>query len=77
MNICEEDLRFDNIIYLQLAYGALMVKICSQWVVLHKLGTSSQIFICLFCFQGDKSIFHMCNKWLMCNVHVFDNEYNQ
>ena len=35
MNICEEDLRFDNIMYLQLAYGAYG-RHCTNWGYLHK-----------------------------------------
>ena len=34
-------------------------------MTLHKLGISSQIFICLFCFEGDNAIFYMWNKWWM------------
>ena len=35
MNICEEDLRFDNKMYLQLAYGAYG-RHCTNWGYLHK-----------------------------------------
>ena len=43
MNICEEDLRFDITMYLQLAYGAFG-RHCTNWGYLHKY------LICLFCF---------------------------
>ena len=44
-------------------YNVFRTRIWRLWGTLHKLGISSQIFICLFCFEGDNSIFYMWNKW--------------
>ena len=47
-------------------YNVFTTRIWCLWATLHKLGISSQIFICLFCFEGDNAIFYMWNKWWMC-----------